>query len=102
MATAEFILQGFTASTHIDALQRLFDLPDFQRVLVSVAFVSEGDVERIEAHLIPHAACATVFTGIAEAGWSSRSMTVKYLWIEGRAADLWTCASPIATASRPN
>ncbi len=64
MATAEFILQGFTTSTHIDALQRLFDLPDVQTVLVSVAFVSEGGVERIEAHLIPHAACATVFAGV--------------------------------------
>src|SRR5579862_7818009 len=27
MATAKFILQGFTASTHIDALRWLFDLP---------------------------------------------------------------------------
>ena len=64
MATAEFILQGFTDSTHIDALERLFDLPDVQTVLVSVAFVSEGGVERIETHLIPHAACATAFAGI--------------------------------------
>ena len=64
MATPEFILQGFTANTHIDALQRLFDLPDIQTVLVSVAFVSEGGVEQIEAHLIPHATRATVFAGI--------------------------------------
>jgi hypothetical protein len=64
MATPEFILQGFTASTHIDALQRLFDLPDIQRVLVSVAYVTEGGVEKIEAQLIPHAARATVFAGI--------------------------------------
>jgi hypothetical protein len=46
MATPEFILQGFTASTHIDVLQRLFDLPDIQSVLVSVAFVTEGGVEQ--------------------------------------------------------
>jgi HKD family nuclease len=64
MATPEFILQGFTATTHIDVLQRLFDLPDIQRVLVSVAFVTEGGVEKIEAQLIPHAARATVFAGI--------------------------------------
>ena len=44
MMTREFILQGFTDST----LQRLFDLPDIQRVLVSVAFVSEGGVEKID------------------------------------------------------
>src|SRR6202030_3898563 len=64
MDTPEFILQGFTASTHIDVLQRLFDLPDIQRVLVSVAFVTEGGVEKIEAQLVPHAARATLFAGI--------------------------------------
>src|SRR6266849_78000 len=64
MATPEFILQGFTASTHIDALQRLFDLPDIQKVLVSVAYVTEGGVEQIEAQLIAYAARATVFAGI--------------------------------------
>src|SRR5258708_27318891 len=64
MAMPEFILQGFTASTHIDALQRLFDVPDIQKVLVSVAFVTEGGVGQIEAQLIAHAAHATVFAGI--------------------------------------
>jgi HKD family nuclease len=64
MATPEFILQGFTASTHIDALRRLFDLADIQRVLVSVAFATAGGVEKIEAKLAPHAACAIVFVGI--------------------------------------
>jgi HKD family nuclease len=64
MATPEFILQGFTANTHLHALQRLFDLPDLQKILVSVAFVSESGVEQIEAQLIPHAARATVFAGI--------------------------------------
>jgi HKD family nuclease len=74
MATPEFILQGFTADTHIDALQRLFDLPDVQTVLVSVAFVSEGGVERIEAHLIRHAACATVFAGIRNGATSYQGL----------------------------
>jgi hypothetical protein len=64
MAKPEFILQGSTGSTHIEALQRLFALPDVQRVLVSVAFVTDGGVGKIEANLIPHAACATVFAGI--------------------------------------
>lgn len=64
MATAKFILQGFTANTHIEALQWLFELPDIQKVLISVAFVSEGGVERIEAHVAQHAACATVFAGV--------------------------------------
>jgi HKD family nuclease len=64
MATPEFILQGFTASTHIDVLQRLFDLPNIQSVLVSVAFVTEAGVAKIEAQLISHAEYATVFAGI--------------------------------------
>jgi len=64
MATPEFILQGFTACTHIDVFQRLFDLPDVQSVLVSVAFVTEGGVEKIEAQLFPHAARTTVFAGV--------------------------------------
>jgi hypothetical protein len=51
-------------STHIDALQRLFDVPDIQRFLVSVAFVTEGGVGQIETQLIAHAAHATVFAGI--------------------------------------
>jgi HKD family nuclease len=64
MATLEFILQGFTARTHLDALQRLFELPDIQRVLVSVAFVTQGGVERIEEQLIVHTSHTTVFAGI--------------------------------------
>jgi HKD family nuclease len=74
MATPEFILQGFTANTHVDALQRLFDLPDIQTVLVSVAFVSEGGAEHIEAHLIRHAACATVFAGIRNGATSYQAL----------------------------
>jgi HKD family nuclease len=64
MASLKFILQGFTANTHVDVLQRLFDLPDVQRVLVSVAFVTESGVEKIEPYLIPYASQTTVFAGI--------------------------------------
>lgn len=75
MPTPEFILQGFTSTTHIDALHRVFDLPDVQRVLVSAAFVSEGGVERIERHLIPHeAACTTVFVGIRNGATSYQGL----------------------------
>jgi HKD family nuclease len=64
MAALKFILQGFTANTHVDVLQRLFDLPDVQRVLVSVAFVTEGGVEKIEPYLTLHTSHTTVFAGI--------------------------------------
>jgi HKD family nuclease len=64
MATLKFVLQGFTASTHVDVLRQAFDLPNIERVLVSVAFVTEGGVEKIEPHLRPHASQATIFAGI--------------------------------------
>lgn len=64
MAASEFILQGFTTKTHIDALEQLFDLPDVQNILISVAFVSEGGVRQIETLLASHVAQATVFAGI--------------------------------------
>jgi len=64
MPTLKFVLQGFTASTHVDVLRQAFDLPNIERVLVSVAFVTEGGVEKIEPHLRPHASQATVFAGI--------------------------------------
>jgi hypothetical protein len=64
MPTSQFILQGFTSDTHIDALGSLFKLPDIQSILISVAFVTEGGVKQIEALLSPYAAHATVFAGI--------------------------------------
>lgn len=39
-------------------------LPDIQKVLLSVAFITESGVEKIEAQLMAHAACVTVFAGI--------------------------------------
>ncbi|WP_065751057.1 phospholipase D family protein [Bradyrhizobium paxllaeri] len=74
MPTPEFILQGFTSTTHIDALHRVFDLPDVQKVLVSTAFASEGGVERIEEHLVPHVACTTVFVGIRNGATSYQGL----------------------------
>jgi HKD family nuclease len=64
MPTSQFILQGFTSDTHIDALRSLFKLPDIQSILISVAFVTEGGLKQIEALLSPYAAHATVFAGI--------------------------------------
>ena len=64
MADKEFILQGFTTRTHADAVRELFDIADIQRVILSVAFVSESGVQQLEAKLTPHVACTTVFAGI--------------------------------------
>ena len=64
MAKKEFILQGLTARTHINAVRRLFDVPNIQKVLLSVAFITESGVEKIEDELTAHAAHLIVFAGI--------------------------------------
>ena len=64
MAHKEFILQGFTKRTHGMAIRELFDLPEIQKVVLSVAFVSESGVDQIVAELKAHAARVTVFAGI--------------------------------------
>lgn len=60
----EFILQGFTTSTHANALRSLFTISDIQRVILSVAFVSESGVQQIEKELKMNAEHVTVFAGI--------------------------------------
>src|SRR5690349_21475405 len=62
--TRELILQGLTKRTHIDVLREMLSLADIERVILSVAFVTEGGVEQIEQQLKPHSGKATVFAGI--------------------------------------
>lgn len=64
MATKEFILQGFTAKTHREAVRRLFDVPDIKRVIVSVAFVNRGGVELLASQLREYSANVNAFIGI--------------------------------------
>lgn len=60
----EFIFQGFTTRTHADAVRELFNVPDIEKVTLSVAFVSESGVQQIEANLKAHSAHVNVFAGI--------------------------------------
>lgn len=64
MPTKKFILQGITSQTHGDAVRQLFDIPNIERVILSVAFVSESGVEQIEAGLRAQAPRLIVFAGI--------------------------------------
>jgi len=64
MADKEFILQGFTARTHADAVREIFEIDNIQKVILSVAFVSESGVQQLEAKIAPHSLCTTVFAGI--------------------------------------
>lgn len=75
MATKEFILQGFTMRTHGDAIRDLFDIADIQRVILSVAFISESGVRQLEAKLAQHVACTTVFAGIRNDITSHQGLT---------------------------
>ncbi len=64
MAKKEFILQGATSQTHADAVRRLFDVQHIQRVVLSVAFVTESGVGLIENEIKANAGKATVLAGI--------------------------------------
>jgi HKD family nuclease len=64
MAKKEFILQGFTSRTHVSAVRELFDVPDIQRVVLGVAFVTEAGVELLGTQIKGCAARVTVFAGI--------------------------------------
>lgn len=64
MAIKKFILQGLTTSTHAIALRELFDIPEIERVILSVAFVSESGVQQIKNELKAHKAHVTVFAGV--------------------------------------
>lgn len=62
--TRELIVQGLTKRTHANALDEMLSLEDVQRVILSVAFVSDSGVELIEKRLKPLAASTVVFAGI--------------------------------------
>lgn len=64
MANKSFILQGFTDRTHREAINKLFDVADIQRVIVSVAFANLGGIELLEESLRRHCDKSTFFIGI--------------------------------------
>jgi hypothetical protein len=63
MAKAEFILQGFTTRTHRAAVRELFDVPDLERIVLSVSYIKESGVQEIENQLKAHAAITTILAG---------------------------------------
>lgn len=64
MAIKNFILQGFTPQTHLQAVNRLFEVPNIERVILSIAFVNEDGVRLIEDRLRTVADRTTVLAGI--------------------------------------
>ena len=59
-----FILQGFTAETHLKALRQLLNLPLVQRAIVSVAYSNRGGVDLVAEQLTALNGRVRVFTGI--------------------------------------
>ncbi len=64
MAQKEFIFQGFTNRTHLNAVRELFEVANIQKVYLSVAFVSESGVQRLEDLLTMHGSKLTAYAGI--------------------------------------
>jgi HKD family nuclease len=64
MARKQFIFQGFTSRTQGDAVRRLFEVSKVQRVVLSVAFVTESGVDLIKHQLEANAAKTMVIAGI--------------------------------------
>ena len=64
MAKNKFVLQGFTPQTHQSAIAQLFEVPNIERVIVSVAFVNHSGVKLLEAQLKKHSAKTKAFIGI--------------------------------------
>jgi HKD family nuclease len=71
MATKELIFQGLDARTHCDEVKRLLNLPNVERVAISVAFINENGVDLIEDELNAVSDRTTVYGGISN-GVTSR------------------------------
>jgi len=64
VAKKEFILQGFTTRTHVAAVREIFDVPKIERVVLSVAFVTESGVDLLAEQIAGCASHVAVFAGI--------------------------------------
>ncbi len=64
MSSKEFIFQGFTERTHIEALNELFHNGDIEQVILSVAFITESGIDQIHNHLLKNKDKLLVLAGI--------------------------------------
>jgi HKD family nuclease len=64
VAQVEFILQAVTNVTHASFIREIVQLPDSNRIIISVSFVREAGVAAIEAVLQPLAERPNFFVGI--------------------------------------
>ncbi|OGB73386.1 hypothetical protein A3K24_00715 [candidate division Kazan bacterium RIFCSPHIGHO2_01_FULL_44_14] len=59
-----FILQGFTADTHVQAVKTVLETPEIEEIIFSIAFVNNDGVRLIEEALRPFVDRAKFFVGI--------------------------------------
>ena len=64
MAKQKFLLQGFSTKNHLNAVTRLFELPNIEKVIVSVAFLTKAGVDLLSTELSSMGSKTDVFAGI--------------------------------------
>ena len=64
MATLNFLLQGFTSSSHLDAINSLFELTDIEQAILSVAFLNRAGVHLLDDPLSAFGSKIDAFVGI--------------------------------------
>jgi len=64
MATIRFLLQGFTAATHLKEMRRLLACPNPERFLFGVAFVNRAGAERLAQEIGSTSVPIDFFAGI--------------------------------------
>jgi hypothetical protein len=75
MAKSKFILQGFTPRTHVEAVRRLFDVDEIERVILSVAFANQGGVELLAPQIESVSSKVMAFVGIRNPITSRQAFT---------------------------
>ena len=64
MIQKKILLQGFTAETHLAAIEHLFACPNLEQVILSVAFINKAGIELIANQIKGAAPRVKVFAGI--------------------------------------
>jgi HKD family nuclease len=75
MGKSQFILQGFTPRTHLEAVRRLFEVAGMAKAILSVAFANEAGVELVAEQIERAGNKTTAFVGINNAITSRQALT---------------------------
>lgn len=64
MAIKGFLLQGFTAQTHLAAVKRVLSCPNLDKAILSIAFVNKAGVDLLAAELTALGSKVDIYAGI--------------------------------------